>query len=45
MSHKECRVLKARIEFKTATDRQMRFDENDEVTDICPPYLGLFIID
>ena len=41
-SHKQCRVLKVRIEFKPA---RTAFDENDQVTDISTPYLGLFLID
>lgn len=44
-SHKQCRVLKVRIEFKAVTRKQMAFNEKDEVTNISTPYLGLLIID
>lgn len=46
-SHKECKVLKVRIEFKQDPDKQQQlaFDPDDKVKAISTPYLGLFIID
>jgi hypothetical protein len=46
-SHKECNVLKVRIEFKLEPDKQQQlvFDPDDKVKGISMPYLGLFIID
>ena len=43
-SHKECNVLKVRIEFKPEPYKQGQlFNENDRVKGISMPYLGLFI--
>jgi hypothetical protein len=45
-SHKECKVLKVRIEFKTDPHKQQHvFKPDDKVKGISMPYLGLFIID
>jgi len=46
-SHKECKVLKVRIEFKPEPDKQQKlvFDPDDKVKAISMPYLGLFICD
>jgi hypothetical protein len=46
-SHKECNVLKVRIEFKPDLDKQQQliFTADDKVKAISMPYLGLFITD
>lgn len=45
-SHKECKVLKVRIEFKTDPHKQQHvFNPDDKVKGISMPYLGLFTID
>ena len=46
-SHKKCKVLKVRIEFKTDPHKQQQlvFNPDDKVKGISMPYLGLFIID
>jgi len=45
-SHKECTVLKVRIEFETDPHKQQHvYNPDDKVKGISMPYLGLFICD
>ena len=46
-SHKECKVLKVRIEFRPDPDKQQQlvFNPDDKVKAISMPYLGLFTCD
>jgi len=46
-SHKECDVLKVRIEFEPVSsgDEGFSLNENDEVKSVSMPYLGLFNCD
>ena len=46
-SHKECDVLKVRIEFELVSNKHEGFElnENDKVKSVSMPYLGLFTCD
>ena len=46
-SHRDCEVLKVRIEFEPISDEPVKFpfNENDKVKAVSKPYFGLFIYD